>query len=312
METIRIGTRGSALARAQTAWVKRKLEEESPELEVKTIVIKTTGDRFPDTPAVAIGGKGIFVKEIEEALLRDEIDLAIHSLKDLPAETPAGLVIATVPQREDARDVLVSLNYSSLTDLPSGARIGTGSPRRKAQILHHRKDLLVQPIRGNIDTRLKKLDRGDVDALILAAAGLKRMGLDQRICEYLAPEICLSAVAQGALGLEIRDGDAIKDEIAFLHHLPTALEIRAERAFLEHMGGGCLIPVGARAWLDEGKIRMMGVVADIEGTKLLRAEVSGDATGPDKLGKELAENLLGRGGEEIVASKQRQSLQEGP
>lgn len=309
MKMIRIGTRGSALALAQTAWVKRMLEERYPELRVETITIKTSGDRFLDTPATAVGGKGIFVTEIEEALLRNEIDVAVHSLKDLPAEIPAGLVVAAVPEREDPRDVLVSLNRRSLAGLPSGARVGTGSLRRRAQILHYRRDLSVQPIRGNIDTRLKKLDRGEVDALIMAAAGLKRMGWEDRISEYLAPEICLSAAGQGALGLESRHRDPAKDEIAFLHHFPTALEVMAERAFLARLGGGCHIPVGARAWFDGRKIRLMGMISDVDGEKPLRAEISGDAKEAGELGKEMAQRLLREGADQILAFG-RQPVQE--
>src|SRR3990172_3243981 len=196
MDLIRIGTRGSALALAQSGWVKLKLEERYPGIGVGTITIKTSGDRFLNTPINAIGGKGIFVKEIEEALLRKEIDLAVHSMKDLPTEIPAGLRLLAVPEREDPRDVLVSLDDRPLKDLPQGARIGTGSLRRQAQILYHRPDLLVRPMRGNIDTRLRKLERGEVDAIVMAAAGPKRIGRENRISEYLSPEIFLSAVAQ--------------------------------------------------------------------------------------------------------------------
>src|SRR3990172_1240866 len=206
MDLIRIGTRGSALALAQSGWVKLKLEERYPGIGVGTITIKTSGDRFLNTPIKAIGGKGIFVKEIEEALLRKEIDLAVHSMKDLPTEIPAGLRLAAIPEREDARDALVSSNFKSLKDAPPGAKIGTGSLRRQAQILHFRPGLSVTPIRGNIDTRLKKLERGEVDALVMAAAGLKRIGCENRVSEYLSAEICLSAVGQGALGLESREG----------------------------------------------------------------------------------------------------------
>ncbi len=303
---IRIGTRGSALALAQAGWVKQKLAERFPGVRIETVTIKTSGDRFLHTPIKAIGGKGIFVKEIDEALLRKEIDLAVHSMKDLPTEIPAGLTIAAIPEREDPRDVLVTLDHRSLKDLPSGARIGTGSLRRKAQILHHRPDLAVLPIRGNIDTRLKKLERGEVDALIMAAAGLERLGCGQRISEYLSPEICLSAVAQGALGLESREGELLVDQIAFLHHLPTALQILAERAFLRRLGGGCQIPVGARAWTEDDRIRLMGVVCGVDGRKLYRGEIAGSTKDAEKLGRELAERLLKNGADEILAPKNRE------
>ncbi|MGH7773321.1 MAG: hydroxymethylbilane synthase [Candidatus Binatia bacterium] len=301
MKVIRIGTRGSKLALAQVGWVRRKLEERYPGLEVETVTIKTSGDRFLNTPIKAIGGKGIFVKEIEEALLRKEIDLAVHSMKDLPTEIPFGLTVAAIPEREDPRDVLVSVDRKPLEALPSGARVGTGSLRRRAQILHYRHDLSLLSVRGNIDTRLKKLDQGEVDALIMAVAGLRRIGQEERASEYLAPEICLSAVAQGALGLESRDGDPVIDEVAFLHHLPTALEVMAERGFLKRLGGGCQIPVGACAWMSGDQIRLMGVVADVDGRKLFRGEISGPTEKAEKLGQELAERLLRKGAEEVLA-----------
>ncbi|MFQ5902707.1 MAG: hydroxymethylbilane synthase [Candidatus Binatia bacterium] len=302
MKMIRIGTRGSALALAQADWLRRKLEERYPGVRIETVTIKTSGDRFLNTPIKAIGGKGIFVKEIEEALLRKEIDLAVHSMKDLPTETPLGLTIAAVPEREDPRDVLVSLDHGSLKDLPSGARIGTGSLRRRAQLLYYRPDLSLLPIRGNIDTRLKKLDRGEVDALIMAVAGLRRIGGESRVSEYLSPEICLSAVAQGALGLESRDGDPVINEIAFLHHRPTAMEVLAEREFLRRLGGGCQIPVGARACVSGDRVSLTGVVADADGRKLFRGVVSGVTEEAEKLGRELAERLLEEGADEVLVS----------
>lgn len=301
MKAIRIGTRGSALALAQAGWVRQKLEGRYPGLKVEAITIKTSGDRFLNTPIKAIGGKGIFVKEIEEALLRKEIDLAVHSMKDLPTEIPIALTIAAIPEREDPRDVLVSLNHRPLKDLPSGARVGTGSLRRRSQILHYRPDLLVLPIRGNIDTRLKKMDRGEVDALIMALAGLRRIGKEDRVSEYISPEICLSAVAQGALGLESREGDRVIHAMAFLHHLPTAMEVLAEREFLRRLGGGCQIPVGARACMAGDQIRLMGVVGDVDGRKLFRGEVLGPAKEAEKLGQELAEQLLKKGADEILS-----------
>lgn len=305
MELIRIGTRGSALALAQAGWMRRKLEERFPGIRIETITIKTSGDRFLNTPIKAIGGKGIFVKEIEEALLRKEIDLAVHSMKDLPTEIPAGLTIAAIPEREDPRDVLVSLDCRSLKELPSGARIGTGSLRRKAQLLHCRSELSILPIRGNIDTRLKKLQRGEVDALIMAAAGLQRLGCEDRISEYLSPEVCLSAVAQGALGLESREEELLNEQIAFLHHLPTALQVLAERAFLRRLGGGCQIPVGARAWTEDDRIRLIGVVCSVDGRKLYRGEIAGSTKDAEKLGRELAERLLKNGADEVLAPKGR-------
>jgi len=303
MNVIRIGTRGSALALAQSGWVRQRLEEKYPGVRVETVTIKTSGDRFLAVSAQAIGGKGIFVKEIEEALLQSEIDLAVHSMKDLPTELPSGLTVAAVPEREDPRDVLVSAGHRSLKDLPRGSRIGTGSLRRRAQILNHRPDLSVVPIRGNIDTRLKKLERGEFDGLIMALAGLKRIGQEERVSECLAPEICLSAVAQGALALEARSGDPLIDEMSFLHHLPTAMEVLAEREFLRCLGGGCQIPVGARAWVNGDQVRIMGVVADTDGQRLLRGEIAGTGNEAGRLGQELAQRLLEQGAGAILATE---------
>lgn len=301
---IRIGTRGSKLALAQAGWVKQKLVERNPGLNVETVIIKTSGDRFLESPIQAVGGKGVFVKEIEDALLREEIDLAVHSMKDLPSEIPPGLTVAVIPAREDPRDVLVHPTRASLSDLPSGTTIGTGSLRRRAQILHYRRDFTVCPVRGNIDTRLKKLDQGEVGGLIMAVAGLKRIGQEDRISEYLSSDICLSAVAQGALGLECRDGDSVNQKIGFLHHPSTATEVIAERAFLSRLGGGCHVPVGGRAWADQGRVRLAGVVADPEGLELFRGEIAGQSEDAEKLGRELAENLLKKGAHRVLVPEQ--------
>ncbi len=300
MNVIRIGTRGSALALTQAGWVGKKLEERYPDRRVETVIIKTSGDRFLETSIQSIGGKGVFVKEIEEALLRNEIDLAVHSMKDLPTEIPAALALAAIPEREDPRDVLVSVGHRSLKDLTSGARIGTGSLRRRAQILHYRSDLVILPIRGNVDTRLKKLERGEFEGVLMALAALRRMGWEDRVSDYLSPEICLSAVAQGALGLESRDEDWIKAQVAFLHHPPTAVEVAGERAFLGRLGGGCHVPVGARAWAAGSDVKLMGVVADPNGKRVFRGEISGLAAEAEKLGRDLAERLLAEGAEEVL------------
>jgi hydroxymethylbilane synthase len=300
MNALRIGTRGSALALAQTNWVKRKLEECYPELRLEVVTIKTSGDRFLNTPMKAIAGKGIFVKEIEDALLRKEIDLAVHSMKDLPTEMTPGLTIAAIPEREDARDVLVSASQQTLKDLPAGARIGTGSLRRQAQILHYRADLSVEAIRGNVDTRLRKMDAGEVDGLVMAAAGLKRLGLEPRITEFLSEKVCLSAVAQGALALETRAADPAIELLAFLSHAPTRLEVAAERAFLTRLGGGCQLPVGARAWAEGDKLKLMGVIAHPEGHKVFREESDGRADQAESLGTALAERLLAAGADKVM------------
>ena len=300
MKAIRIGTRSSKLAMAQTAWVQKKLAEKYPDARIETILIKTSGDRFVEASLKAIGGKGIFTKEIEEALLRNEIDIAVHSMKDLPTELAAGLVIAAVPSREDPRDVLVSAGAENLSKLSAGARVATGSLRRKAQILHHRPDLRVVPIRGNVDTRLKKLDGGECDALIMAAAGLKRIGRGERIVEYIPNEICLGAAGQGALGLESREDESVREELSFLHDPATFAEVTAERSFLNRLGGGCHVPVGARGVAEGEKFKLLGVVANPDGSFLFRGETSGCVAQAEELGRELAERLLSQGAQQIL------------
>lgn len=302
MSRLRIGTRGSTLALAQSAWVKRQIEEHDGQFQVELCIIKTGGDRFLDTPVQNIGGKGVFTKEIEDALLRSEIDLAVHSLKDLPTELPKGLVIAAVPKREDARDVLVARAQTKLTELPSGARVGTGSLRRRAQLLHHRPDLVVVPIRGNVDTRLRKLDEGEIDALIMAAAGLKRIGREERIGEFFDDDVCVSAVAQGALGIESRDDEVVRGFLAWLHDAASFTEVSAERSLLDRLGGGCHVPIGARARVAGDELRMTGVVASPDGKKLCRGEIVGAATSAGELGKRLAEQLLNQGADKLLAS----------
>jgi hydroxymethylbilane synthase len=302
MSGLRIGTRGSALALAQASWVKRQVEEHEPSLAVELRVIKTSGDRFLDTPIQNIGGKGVFTKEIEDALLRQEIDLAVHSLKDLPTRLPLGLALAAIPAREEARDVLVTRDGSTLAELAAAARVGTGSLRRRAQLLHYRSDLSVLALRGNIDTRLKKLDAGEFDALAMAAAGLRRIGRADRIGEYLADEICVSAVAQGALGLEARSDGNVRERLAFLNDAATCAEIAAERALLDRLNGGCHVPIGARARVAGEQISMIGVVASPDGKNLCRSEILGSVKEAADLGKRLAEQLLERGAGQLLAN----------
>ena len=295
MTRLRIGTRGSALALAQSSWVKQQIEQHRPELQVELRIIKTSGDSFIDTPIPNIGGKGVFTKEIEDALLHGEIDVAVHSLKDLPTMLPKGLMIAAVPQREDARDVLVARQKQTLSALSPGSKVGTGSLRRRAQLLHFRPDLVSTPIRGNIDTRLKKLDDGEVDALVLAAAGLKRIGRGDRIGEFLADDVCVSAAAQGALGIESRDDRSMGEWLGFVHDAATFTEVTAERALLDRLGGGCHVPIGARARVDGTELKMIGMVASLDGSSLCRGEIAGPAADAAELGKRLAERLLEKG-----------------
>jgi len=300
---IRIGTRGSALALAQSNWVKARLLQHQPELKVELRIIKTSGDRLIDTPIQNLGGKGVFTKEIEEALLRDEIDLAVHSMKDLPPQLPAGLVIAAMPEREDPRDVLVTREKRPFADLPSGTTIGTGSLRRQAQLLHNRGDLSLVPIRGNVDTRLRKLDEGQVDGLVMAAAGLNRIGGADRIGEYLADEVCLSAVAQGALGIESQKDSSVREHLRFLHDPATCSEVAAERALLDRLGGDCYVPIGARGRLAGSHLRLVGIVASPDGSRLCRSEMSGHADAAAELGRRLAEELLKQGAAELLAAR---------
>jgi hydroxymethylbilane synthase len=301
MNRVRIGSRGSALALAQSNWVKQQIEAHYPDLQVELSIIKTSGDRFIDKPISTLGGKGVFTKEIEDALLNQTIDLAVHSMKDLPTELPAGLIIAAVPAREDARDVLVTRSGLKLADLAPSARIATGSLRRQAQLLHHRGDLLVVPIRGNVDTRLRKLDEGEADALIMAAAGLIRIGRAERIGEILPDEICVSAVAQGALAIETRGDATVRQLLSFLHNSTSAAETRAERALLSSLSGGCHVPIGARARVDGNALNMIAVVASPDGSSLCRAQLAGEAHEGEQLGARLADELRRQGADKILA-----------
>jgi hydroxymethylbilane synthase len=298
--SLRLGTRGSTLALAQSTWVKEQLLQQKPSLNIELVVIKTSGDRFVDKPIAALGGKGVFTKEIEDALLREEIDLAVHSMKDLPPELPDGLTIAAMPKREDPRDVLVTNLGTSISSLQAGARIGTGSLRRQAQLLNYRRDLSLMPIRGNVDTRLRKLDQGEVDALIMAAAGLNRIGRHDRITAYLSDDICVSAVAQGALGIESRADSSIRELLTYLHDAATASEVTAERSFLKRLGGGCHVPIGARAKIEGQQIKMIGVVASPDGVALCRGGIAGDVADATELGCQLAEQLLKDGADQLL------------
>jgi len=299
---LRIGTRGSSLALWQAEWVKSQLLGGQQELIVELVVIKTTGDKILDVPLAMVGGKGLFVKEIEEALLDGRADLAVHSVKDMPAELPEGLHLAAMPPREDPRDALISKNGAGLDKLPHGARVGTSSLRRAAQLLHLRPDLRIETLRGNVDTRVRKLETEGLDAIVLAAAGLKRMELSQVISEYLEPERILPAVGQGALGIETRIGDFSTNEIvASLIHQQTVTTVRAERAFLKRLEGGCQVPIGGYATMEGETLILTGMVADLQGVRLIRKEMRGDARQPEVVGESLAEVVLESGGREILA-----------
>jgi hydroxymethylbilane synthase len=296
---ITIGSRGSALALWQANWVKDRLASAGHEITIK--IIKTSGDKLQNASLAASGTKGLFIKEIEEALLAGQVDLAVHSMKDLPTDLPEGLGVAAVPKREDPHDALVSKNGVSLQQLPPGARIGTSSLRRQSQLLALRPDLKVVPMRGNVDTRLHKLERGDCEALVLAGAGLKRLGFASHITSWFSESEICPAVGQGALAIEISMKNAeVKKAVAPLDHPTTHQAVRAERSMLEALGGGCQLPIAAYAKYDSGDLSLMGVVADPDGTRLLRACATGKPENPKNLGKQVAEDLLRQGASELL------------
>ncbi len=279
-----------------------RLEEEFPQRQFTLKTIKATADQKPDVSLVALGGEGIFVKELEAALQAGEVDLVVHSLKDLPIHTPQGLQIAAVTEREDARDALVSRNGQSLPELPKGARVGTSSPRRKSQLLAVRSDLKIEDMRGNVDTRLRKLQEGRYDAIVLAACGLIRLGLDDRITEYLSFDQMLPEPGQGALAIETRADDAVMiDMVQILEHSLSRSCVDAERAFLEALGGGCRVPIGAFAEPRQAQMRVQGVVAALDGRRVIRDQVEGPLTAARQLGGALADRVRARGAEQLLA-----------
>ncbi len=294
------GTRGSKLALAQTDWVIAELKKNFPGFSFEKKIIKTTGDKILDSPLSKIGGKGLFVKEIEEALLAGEIDFAVHSMKDVPAELPEGLEIFCIPKRESPWDVLIT-EYFSLKDLPSGAVLGTSSLRRSAQIKRIRKDLDIKPLRGNVDTRLRKWREGEFDAIILAEAGLRRLGIELPQAKRLSLSELIPAVGQGALGIEVRKEDKqIKEILSSIHCEETACSIRAERAFLRVMEGGCQVPLGAYAEFLNGRLFIKGFVSDLQGERFFEGVEEGSPEEAELLGEKLAKRLLKAGGEEIL------------
>jgi hydroxymethylbilane synthase len=302
MKEIRIGTRGSPLALWQANWVRENLSRGFPQLRVSLARIRTKGDKLTDVNLAEIGGKGLFVKEIEEALLEGGVDVAVHSMKDVPVQLPKGLHICSTPRREDPGDVLISRNALILDDLPSGAKIGTSSLRRKAQLLSYRRDFHIIPLRGNVDTRLRKLESTHLDAIVLAAAGIKRMKLESRISQYIPPEVCLPAIGQGALGIETRIADdEVNRYVGLLDDEATHMSIMAERAFLRRLEGGCQVPIAAWGSVsDGGTLKLRGLVGTLDGRKLIKGEVEGEVGKAEELGMTLAENLLSRGADEIL------------
>ncbi|GBE02694.1 porphobilinogen deaminase [bacterium BMS3Bbin06] len=302
-----IGTRGSKLALWQAEWIKSELGRIHPDLKVELRKIKTTGDRILDVPLAKVGGKGLFVKEIEDAMLRREIDIAVHSMKDVPTEFPDGLHLAVICKREDPRDAFISqesgegFRFNGFRELPEGAVVGTSSLRRACQLLNVRPGLKIEQLRGNVDTRLRKLDEGRFDAIILAAAGIKRLGMAERITEMIPPDVSLPAIGQGAVGIECRiEDEEVHSIISPLNHIETSICVRAERAFLRRLEGGCQVPIAAYAELSNGRIVMDGLVANINGERIIKGHAESAAADFSKLGTGLAEDLLSRGAREIL------------
>lgn len=312
--TLRIGTRGSALALWQARWVKGELQRRHAGLATELVIIKTTGDRILDSPLSKIGDKGLFTREIEQALLRGDIDLAVHSLKDLPTQVPAGLALGAVTEREDVRDVFIPHPRSSrrrLAGLPPGSVIATGSLRRRAQLLAMEKGFSVVDLRGNLNTRMRRLEESDWAGMILARAGVVRLGWEEKIGEIIEPDVMLPAVGQGALGIEIRSDDArTRELITVLEHGPTRQAVTAERALLHRLEGGCQVPLGTMSWLERAAggretLTLEGIVASLEGDRVVRGKESGAPEDAERIGTNLAERLLSAGADEILREIRR-------
>ena len=310
-DKIIIATRGSKLALWQAEWVKSGLEKINPELSIELKKIKTTGDKILDVPLAQVGGKGLFVKEIEEAMLRGEADLAVHSMKDVPTDLPEGLHLSAICKREDPRDALIAAGGPKnaaagfglrFEDLPQGANVGTSSLRRMCQILSRRPDLGITQVRGNVDTRIKKLDEGGFDAIILAVAGIKRLGRADRITEILSTDVCLPAIGQGAVGVECRiDDEFMNSMLKRLDHEETSVCVRAERAFLKKLEGGCQVPIAAYAELNGGNIVIKGLVGSLNGETIIKDVMEGRPADAWQLGTTLAEKILSGGGHKILS-----------
>ncbi len=309
--TLRIATRNSPLALWQAEHVRDRLQGLHPGLEVELIGMKTRGDKILDTPLAKIGGKGLFVKELEQGMLEGRADIAVHSMKDVPVGFPEGLELAVIMAGEDPRDAFVSTRYGSIDELPQGAHLGTASLRRQAQLLARRPDLRIGALRGNVNTRLRKLDEGEYDAILLACAGLKRLGMGDRITRALSPEESLPAIGQGAIGIECRSGDeTVLDLIRPLNDAATAVRVSAERALNETLSGGCQVPIGGHAVLDGDAIWLRGLVGRPDGSEIVRGEVRGPQAQAAALGAALGEELLQRGAREILAELYAESAQQ--
>jgi len=310
--TVKIGTRSSKLALWQAEWVKSALNQKFPAQAVELIKIKTKGDKILDVPLAKVGGKGLFVKEIEQALLDYRIDVAVHSMKDMPAEIPDGLCIGAIPQRGKAADVLISKSGRRFTELRRGAVIGTSSLRRAAQLRHARPDIEIVPLRGNLDTRLKKLDSDDLDAIVLAAAGVIRLNLEHRITQYLDADIMLPAVGQGALCIEIRQSDPTMESMtSALEHPDSRAVVRGERAFLNRLGGSCQVPIAGHGEIRDGIFHLTGLVADLDGSHMFKSNRSGPVAASESIGIDLAEHLLSQGADRILEALQTMGMENG-
>jgi hydroxymethylbilane synthase len=297
----------------QAEHVASRLREAFPTIVLRLERIRTTGDKILDVPLAQVGGKALFVKEIEEALLAGRVDLAVHSMKDVPTDLPPGLTIAAIPRREDAADVLISRTGARLADLSRGARVGTSSLRRQAQLLHIRPDLVIVGVRGNLDTRIRKLSSEGLDAIVLAAAGVARLGLSHLVTEVLPPEVLLPAIGQGALGIEVREPGTesrepraesraarVAEMVGVLDDRETHVAVRAERAMLRRLGGGCQVPIAAWATVEADAILLRGLIAATDGVTVIRGEARGTVGEPETVGRDLAEDLLERGGQAIL------------
>lgn len=303
---LRIATRKSALALWQAEFVKAELERFHSDLTVELVPMSTQGDIILDTPLAKIGGKGLFVKELEQAMLDGRADIAVHSMKDVPVEFPEGLELNSICEREDPRDAFVSNKYKSLDELPQGAVVGTSSLRRQCQVRALRPDLDIRDLRGNVNTRLAKLDNGDYDAIILAAAGLLRLEMPERIADFIEPETSLPANGQGAVGIECRsDDERVKALLAPLEHTETRIRVLAERAMNRRLEGGCQVPIGAYALVNGEQVHIRGLVGAVDGSEILRDEVSGSVENAEQLGIQLAEQLLAQGADKILAEVYR-------
>ncbi|MCK8119440.1 hydroxymethylbilane synthase [Pseudoalteromonas sp. 2CM37A] len=303
---VRIATRKSALALWQAEFVKAQLEHFHADVRVELVPMSTQGDIILDTPLAKIGGKGLFVKELEQAMLDGRADIAVHSMKDVPVEFPEGLALHTICEREDPRDAFVSNNFANLSELPKGAIVGTSSLRRQCQIRALRPDLVIKDLRGNVNTRLAKLDDGQYDAIILAAAGLLRLKMDERIADYIEPEVSLPANGQGAVGIECRiDDEVTKALLAPLEHTQTRIRVNAERAMNRHLEGGCQVPIGAYALVDGEQVHLRGLVGAVDGSEILHDEVTGHINDAEAIGVQLAKKLLAQGADKILAEVYR-------